>query len=290
MSSSPYRNYCYWLLLLLFACSSLLFAADAPVERKAGDEMINPVDGATMVWVPGGAFTMGSPDGVGYPDQRPAHRVTLTGYWIYKYEVTVAQYRAFCAATDRKLPSFPTDYGWGGKRGWDDPALQQHPIVDVTWHDAQAYAAWVKAALPTEAQWEYAARGVQGRNYPWGGTATANDEINGWDKTKCANHDNSSDVGKSTWRVGSFPAGASWCGAHDLAGNVREWCEDWFGDYSATAVTNPTGPAKGDSRVLRGGSFDYHVISLRGAFRNYDYPDGRFGGGGFRCVSLSPAP
>ena len=115
---------------------------------------INAVDGAALVWVPGGTFTMGSPEGVGEDREHPAHLVTLTGFWLYKYEVTVAQYRDFCTATERVLPKFPDDcWSWQGKRGWKDPALQQHPIVNVNWNDAQAYAAWAKAALPTEAQW-----------------------------------------------------------------------------------------------------------------------------------------
>jgi len=219
--------------------------------------------------------------------------VTLTGYWIYQYEVTVAQYRAFCTATGRTLPSFPSGYSWAGKTGWANPALQQHPIVNVTWYDAKLYADWAGVSLPTEAQWEYAARGPAGRNYPWGGTATAGDPYNGWDQTKCANCYNSYDQGISTWSVGSFPTDMSWCGAYDLAGNVWEWCADWYGPYSSTPVSNPTGPATGPARVLRGGS--WHVggeDTSRGAYRCTcsDYPDNYWYDGGFRCVSLSPGP
>ena len=289
MSSSPVRN--CWLLLLLFVCSSLLFAAEAPVERKAGDEMANPVDSAAMVWVPGGTFTMGSPDGVGDPNERPAHQVTLTGYWLYKYEVTVAQYRAFCTATGRALPEFPTGFSWKDKLGWDDQAVQQYPVVNVSWRDAQAYAAWAKAALPTEAQWEYAARSPEGRNYPWGGTATADNMADGWDETKCANRVNSGGKRISTWPVGSFPAGVSWCGAHDLAGNVWEWCVDWYGEYPATPATDPTGPKTGTDRVLRGGSWNnYGGNGTRSTFRVIDNPDNDWYYYGFRCVPLSPEP
>ncbi|HOS44780.1 MAG TPA: SUMF1/EgtB/PvdO family nonheme iron enzyme, partial [Armatimonadota bacterium] len=254
---------------------------------------INPTDGAAMVWVPGGTFTMGSIDGVGESDERPAHPVTVTGYWIYQYPVTVAQYRAFCMATGRTLPNFPSAYGysWADKTGWNDPAMQQHPIVNITWHDAKAYADWAGVSLPTEAQWEYAARGPEGRNYPWGGFATAIDPYNGWDQTKCANWYNSGSQGISTWPTGSFPAGASWCGAHDLAGNVWEWCADWWGSYSATPVTNPTGPATGTYRVLRGGSWNYDYYydggNCRGAYRYGSNPDNWGDGIGFRCLSLS---
>ena len=129
------------------------------------------------------------------------------------------------------------------------------PIVNVAWADAQAYATWAGVSLPTEAQYEYAARGPAENNYPWGGTATAADPGNGWNQNNCANAWNSYEENISTWPVGSFPAGASWCGAEDLAGNVWEWCADWYGDYSNTPVTNPTGPATGSFRVLRGGSW-----------------------------------
>jgi formylglycine-generating enzyme required for sulfatase activity len=189
---------------------------------------INPVDGAEMVWVPGGTFTMGTVynplTNIPYTQQ-----VTLSGYWIYKYEVTVAQWLAFCFATGHDdLPWWPGDeLSWAGKSGWFDPSLQNHPIVNVFWDEAKAYADWAGVSLPTEAQWEYAARGPEERNYPWGGTATAEDPFNGWDETKCANDYNSYSQGISTWPVGSFPAGISWCGAHDLAGNVWEWCADW---------------------------------------------------------------
>ena len=251
----------------------------------------NPIDGATIVWVPDGTFTMGSPDNVGSYIERPAHQVTLSGYWIYKYEVTVAQYRAFCAATLRALPPFPSGYSWAGKAGWTDPALQQHPIVNVTWYDATAYANWAGVSLPTEAQWEYAARGPAGNNYPWGGTATFVDQYNGWDQTKCANDNNSYSKNISTWPVGSFPADTSWCGAQDLAGNVEEWCADWFGNYYALLVSNPTGPATGNYRILRGSS--WWGGSKSSVSRNYNDPTYRnsiYVTYGFRPVSLSPGP
>ena len=264
---------------------------------KAGDLKTNPTDGATMVGVPGGTFIMGSIDGVGYSNEQPAHQVTLSGYWIYKYEVTVAQYRVFCTATSRGLPRFPqpiTDWGlssnlsWQGT-GWTEAAIQEHPIVNVTWYDCVAYATWAGVSLPTEAQWEYAARGPQERNYPWGGIATSIDNNNGWDQTKCANGDNSYDIGKSTWPVGSFSAGVSWCGAQDMSGNVWEWCNDWYSSYSSTTVTNPTGPTLGKNRVLRGGSWILNNYYNRSACRLDDgNPDGYYIGLGFRCASLGP--
>ncbi|HOF88995.1 MAG TPA: SUMF1/EgtB/PvdO family nonheme iron enzyme, partial [Armatimonadota bacterium] len=159
------------------------------------------------------------------------------------------------------------------------------------WHGAKAYTDWAGVALPTEAQWEYAARGPEGRNYPWGGVATASNELHGWDPTKCANRYNSHDQGISTWPAGSFPAGASWCEAHDLAGNVWEWCADWRGSYSFMPVTNPSGPATGERRVLRGGSWYSGIgYSCRCAFSSGYSPYYWVEVLGFRCVALSPGP
>ncbi len=261
------------------------------IKLKPGSMRVNPIDKAVMMWVPAGTFTMGSIPGVGHDIERPAHKVTLSGYWIYKNQVTVAQYRAFCVATAHPLPDWPgAQYSWTGKTGWDDVALQQHPIVSVSWDDAEAYANWAKARLPSEAQWEYAARGTKGQNFPWGGTATPADPLNGWDPAKCANDANSKEAGKSTWPVGSFPLGKSWCGAMDMGGNTLEWCSDWFAPYTAAAVANPTGAATGSKRVLRGASWmnvdDSHRVANR--FRNS--PEQRLFIYGFRCVSHAPPP
>ena len=260
----------------------------------AGSPAVNPVDNADMVWVPGGSFTMGTnftEFEYGWWAEPWTQQVTLSGYWIYKYEVTVAQYLAFCTATSRALPIFPGNaYSWAGSADWTYPALQQYPIVDVTWYDAKAYADWAGVSLCTEAQWEYAARGTTGRNYPWGGMATATDLYNGWDQTKCANIENSYMVGKSTWPVGSFPAGVSWCGAEDLAGNVSEWCLDWNGDYASSPVTNPTGPITGYMRVSRDGPWYFGDNQcLRSGLRyGYTFPDTKMWSIGFRCALSSP--
>jgi len=197
---------------------------------------INPKDGATMVYVPAGEFLMGSKDGEGQDDERPQHKVFLTGYWIYRTEVTVAQYKKFCQATGRVMA---TDPPWK----WQD----DHPVVNVFWDDAAAYAQWANAALPTEAQWEKAARGTDSRVYPWG---------NDWDGEKCQNSVGGKNAGK-TAPVGSMPAGASPYGCLDMAGNVWEWCADWYdaGYYKNAPARNPTGPATGTTRVLRGGSW-----------------------------------
>lgn len=265
-----------------------------------GHVQLHPAKGLMdMVWVPGGSFTMGLNFYAGWSGP-VTQQVTLSGYWIDKYEVTVEKYLAFCAATGRALPPFPSGFSWAGKSGWYDPSLQQHPIVNVTWYDAKAYADWAGVSLPTEAQWEYAACGPERRQYPWGGKETLGDPFNGWDPSRCANGFNSYEVGISTWPVGSFPAGVSWCGAEDMAGNVMELCADIYGEYSSTAVTNPTGPATnpngpaaGIDRVQRGGSWNGYgwvagseLSAHRGGFTEYNY--GYLTG--FRCASNSTMP
>jgi len=265
----------------------------------------NPTDGADMVWVPPTTipFTMGCTlaEDNGIASHGETQQVTLTGYWIYKYPVTVGQYLAFLAAnpnyispdTNSHLPPWPGDYySWANCSGWSDPKIQEMPIVDVSWNDATGYAAWAGVSLQTEAQYEYAARGPAENNYPWGGTAKATDPHDGWGQIYCANWLNSIDDKITTWPVGSFPDGVSWCGALDLAGNVLEWCQDWLGDYSSTPVTNPTGPSTGIYPVMRVGSWYYGTADeYRGAFRNYGGRRSSWGVTlGFRCVSHAPGP
>jgi formylglycine-generating enzyme required for sulfatase activity len=257
---------------------------------KIGDVRINPTDGAHMVWVPEGEFIMGSTEEqiaallIKYPasseslfdTEKPQHKVYLDGYWMYKYEVTVAQYRKFCKATKKEMPQAP-DWGW----------IDTHPMVNVDWLEAADYAKWAGVALPTEAQWEKAARGTDGRTYPWG---------NDWDATKCANG-----VGieqKSTQPIGSYPLGVSPYGCMDMAGNVLELCSDWYDSnyYKKAPTKNPTGPSgavafevfgenfKG-ARVLRGGSWlSGNFVLFRCADRHYNVPPSRGSYLGFRCA------
>lgn len=276
--------------IFLLTALTILSGCDnkkSPEPKIAGTAATNPKDNAEVVWVPGAKFTMGSPTGIGNADEHPEHQVTLDGYWIYKNEVTVAQYRAYCTATSAVLPEFPTDYSWQGKSGWSDPDVQLYPIVNVTWDECKAYAAWAGVNLPTEAQWEYAARGPEGRNYPWGGIATATELNNGWDQNKCANYYNSEIATPqvSTRPVGSFPLGVSWCGANDMAGNVFEWCLDRYGSYPLNPVTNPTGAVTGNSRILRSAPWKYEMNDFRGAYRNYIDKDAAHYLIGFRCAS-----
>ncbi|MBI1930893.1 formylglycine-generating enzyme family protein [Candidatus Poribacteria bacterium] len=207
-------------------------AVQTPPTTPKVLERINPKDGAAMVYIPEGKFIMGTSDAQidtllkRFPDwdrswfngEKPQHRVYLDGYWIYKHEVTVAQYRKFCRETGHRMPNAPS---WG----WHD----DHPIVDVTWYDAAAYCQWAGVALPTEAQWEKAARGTDGRIWPWG---------NEWDKSKCNSYESGIE---KTSPVGSYPSGASPYGLMDMAGNVLEWCMDEWdsGFYAKSSSNNP---------------------------------------------------
>jgi len=269
-----------------------------PWERpgsRVGEEITGP-HGGKLVWVPAGRFRMGSTsEDIQYAvkelgvkaevldNEQPANNVEMDGFWIGKCEVTNEQYVSFLnAASAREIGKWldmedqnchieVSGGRYRAKSGWE-----QHPVVMVTWYGAQVYCEHYGLSLPTEAQWEYAARGPESRVYPWG------DE---WDKSKCCSQDNRGKDGR-TFPVGSFPQGASWCGALDLAGNVWEWCADWYQeDYYKSALSrNPPGPSSGRERVLRGGSWCDFVVDFvcRGAVR-YCFGPG-FGGDcrGFR--------
>ena len=265
---------------------------------KIGDACVNPKDGAEMVWVPAGEFVMGSNDG--NADEMPQRTVYLDGYWIYKCEVTVAQYRKFCATTGCAMPEEPREIGWK-----DD-----HPIVGVTWLDADAYAKWAGVSLPTEAQWEKAARGTDGRIYPWveawpppAGVGNFLDEslrkaapattgvLTATDDTTPADYD---DGYAYAAPVGSFPAGASVYGCLDMAGNVSEWCADWYASdyYKDAPARNPEGPGSSPigHRVLRGSSWgDNRSDSLRCAHRANLKSNSRIHNFGFRCAKRAVA-
>jgi formylglycine-generating enzyme required for sulfatase activity len=260
-------------LLLPLALAPLHAGGPPPHEAVAGATIISPIDGATMVFVPDGKFFRGSLDDVRVTAESPQSEVHLDAYYIDRTEVTVAQYRKFCVATKRATPASP-NWGWLGH--------DNHPIVNVSWNDATAYATWAGKALPTEAQWEKAARGWDGRAYPWG---------NEWDAAKAQCSKAKWGDAKKTAPVGSFPAGASPYGALDMAGNVWEWCADWYSAdyYKDGQVKNPTGPETGTSRVLRGGSWnDNNHYYFRTACRDYNSPGGCYGVIGFRCVSPPP--
>lgn len=235
-----------------------------------------PADGMVMVFVPAGTFLMGSdPDVDDYaqPDEQPQHEVTLTGFWIDRTEVTNAMYENCVTDGECTESSYADDSDYNG---------DNYPVVGVAWDEANAYCTWAGGKLPTEAQWEYAARGDDSRLYPWGNTfdglkanfCDTNCEYEWRDATV-------NDGYETTAPVGSFsPTGDSW----DMAGNVWEWVADWYGPYTTEAATDPDGPASGTYKVLRGGSWNNNLLNLRAADRHVVNPVIRGADVGFRCA------
>jgi formylglycine-generating enzyme required for sulfatase activity len=216
-----------------------------------------------MVLVPAGEFIMGSEEGE--QDEAPEQKIYLDAFYIDKYEVTNAQYRRFVKATGHREP-----YDWKN----DSFNQDDQPVVGVSWDDAAAYCEWRKKRLPTEAEWEKAARGQEGRRFPWGSK---------WNRQNA----NCSTSGKNkTAAVGSYPQGVSPYGVYDMAGNIWEWCADWYGAdyYHLIPKRNPTGPVSGDARVIRGGGWFDSQAQLRSANRYYSHPMVRYNGIGFRCA------
>jgi formylglycine-generating enzyme required for sulfatase activity len=257
-------------LLALVGCRATRGGTTAAPQAspKSGAVSISPRDAAEMVYVPAGECTIGSPDDElqAWGDEYPQHRRYLNAFWIDKNLVTVARYRKFCQATRRPMPPAPE---WG----WQD----DHPIVNVTWQEAADYAAWAGKRLPAEAEWEKAARGADGRRYPWGEE---------WEAGKCANSVGENHL-RGTRPVGSCPAGVSPYGALDMAGNVWEWCADW---YDPRYHPDGSGRSPTPYRVVRGGSWEDDDPALfRSAFRNhFDVPGDRDHTYGFRCVRGAP--
>ncbi len=211
----------------------LLVATPASRSSTAGESTPMPPVEPEMILLSGGEFTMGKE---GHGDYSPSHAVRLSPFYIDKYEVTNAEYQRFCEATEHALPFF-----WGIDRFCSGPGFAQYPVVGVSWLDAQAFAKWRGARLPTEAEWEYAARGgLVGRNY------AQSDEF---DSTLYAS------TGKHPSPVGSRPPNGF--GLCDMTGNVCEWVQDCYADdyYRTSPAENPTGPYVGGYQVIRGGGW-----------------------------------
>jgi formylglycine-generating enzyme required for sulfatase activity len=248
-------------------------------------------DGAAMVFVPAGVFTMGSDD-LG-DDEQPVHQVFLDGFWLDQYEVTNGQFARFVADTGYQTGAEAAGWGWvhGGDEwvemsgaDWQHPRgpnsdiadKTDHPVVLVNWQDADAYCRWAGKQLPTEAQWEKAARGPGDAvpRYAWG---------NSFDPQKANIQESSLD---DTTPVGAFsPQGDSPYGAADMTGNVWEWVADWYGSgyYGVSPAENPSGPDGGTYKILRGGSWLFDEVYARTAFRYNVSPDYVYDFTGFRC-------
>lgn len=259
-------------------------ATTTAVAQVAYLHDLNDHLGREFVFIPAGEFAMGSYDEDGYDEEHPQHVVYVDAYRIDKTEVTNAQYQQ---CVNAKVCRPHEDYG----SNFNGP---NQPVVGVNWNDAQTFCQWVGFKLPTEAQWEKAARGTDGRNFPWGNDwdVRTTKRLNFADKqADLAWSDREADDGyQYTAPVGSYPAGASAYGALDMAGNVWEWVEDWFdeGYYARTPYRNPAGPSTGNEHVLRGGSWADSRDTVSVTVRNRLLSDERYDHVGFRCVSLSP--
>ncbi len=223
----------------------------------------------SMVLVPAGEFTMGSWGGD--PDELPVHKVYVGAFFMDKYQVTVAQYARFLESTHQDSPPEWT--------AMNKQTNQSRPVANVDWVDADAYCKWAGKRLPTESEWEKAARGTDGRVYPWG------------NEPPTRFHANS---GKEVWNnhsalspVGTFEEGKSPYGIYDMAGNVWEWVSDWYDPeyYKTSPPQNPSGPRRGSQKVVRGGSWGSNGITdLRASDREIHVPSFRGFGTGFRCA------
>lgn len=276
-------------------------APTAPPAASASITIATHIDaaGIEQVRVPAGSFLMGTsaeaardvvaqkpPSWVvqALPSEQPQHEVRLThDYWIDTYEVTNAAFQTFVDAGGYRERAHWSEAGWRWLQrrpshtactGQSAKEHLQNPCVQVTWYEAQAYAHWRGGRLPTEAEWEYAARGPQSLVYPWG---------NMFDSSKA-------NVVKSTGlkAVGTYPGGVSWVGAHDMAGNAMEWVQDWLDVryYQQNVRDDPPGPAKGTIKIEKGGWWGSNPLVARAAYRHFEdppeYADGHIG---FRIVS-----
>ena len=220
-----------------------------------------------MLLIPAGPFIQGSDE---FDIEAPRRVVELPAFWIDRYPVTSAAYVVFVDATGHGAPP-----DWPGGR--PDPGKLDHPVERVSWHDATAYADWAGKRLPTEAEWEKAARGTDGRRWPWG---------DNFDEARCIAWDHARVLDMTTVPVDSYPTGASPFGVEQLAGNVEEWVADEFRAYPGSAHRSPA--ADGGLRVVRGGSWFYTQEHARCAYRRGLPPEftgwEQAGGPGFRCA------
>jgi formylglycine-generating enzyme required for sulfatase activity len=277
-------------LLTLVACqgqpaSPIKTNTEAPMPATptatpahAAGEARRDSHGIQQVWVPPGTYTMGSDGSDGLPipgwaegepaSETPPHLVEITaGFWLDKFEVTNAAYQAFIDDGGYSNQAYWSADGWDWvthqtvqpprECGSSDPDL---PRACITWYEAEAYARWRGGRLPTEAEWEYAARGPNSLAFPWG---------NSWDPSRANVVDS-----RGSMPVGSFPDGASWVGALDMSGNLMEWVADWLGVhyYETSPVQDPTGPESGLRKVEKGGWWGSMAYVARAAYRHFEDP------------------
>jgi formylglycine-generating enzyme required for sulfatase activity len=261
-----------------------------------GSRWTRPADGMVMVYVPAGEFQMGNDSGLA--EVKPAHTVTLDAFWIDQTEVTNGMYDLCVQAGKCEPPSQNGTHAIAASSQYGDAQYKDYPVIYVNWDRANAYCAWAGATsgmtvrLPTEAEWEKAARGENGGAYPWGNDLPNCSRAN---FTKYSVYIDNSVMGinalackDNTIPVGGLPEGASPYGALDMAGNVWEWVADWYAPYSSDAVSNPTGPATGSYKIVRGGGWNMDINYLYTYTRTAYYPSYTEGNIGFRCVWPQP--
>lgn len=275
-------------------CALTAVAAGASASdvfgQQPGAVKVNPKDGLAYVWIPAGRFQMGCVPGDEecQVDEEPRHQIEISrGFWMGKTEVTIRAYQQFSKKARAQMPPKPKATPFGSLSNSSRNVMaafdggpgkkEERPIVNVTWGEAKALCEASGGRLPTEAEWEYAARGGQaGRKYPWGDTLTHDN----------ANYGNV--AGLDQWHytapVASFPANDF--GLHDMIGNVWEWTSDWLDGnyYGRSPGVDPQGPETGEDRVARGGSWGFHPEWLRTSVRVRANPDNRGDDIGFRCV------
>ncbi|MCA9973352.1 MAG: formylglycine-generating enzyme family protein [Anaerolineales bacterium] len=253
----------------------------------AGATRTRAADNMVTLFVPGGAFAMGSPadDPDAQANEIPQHPVTLDAFWLDQTEVTNQQFAAFLTARGNQAEA---DLPWldlqnvavgieqAGTQFRPLTGFGTQPVVAVSWYGARAYCEWVGGRLPTEAEWEYAARGTAGSRFPWGNDAPPTPDCDLAHYGGCA---------REMAPVGTHPLSHSWIGAADMAGNAREWVADWYGDYAAGAIANPTGAARGSARIQRGGDRTSTTAQLRAAARLPQDPAQASTTSGFRCAA-----
>jgi formylglycine-generating enzyme required for sulfatase activity len=250
-----------------------------PSSPVIGSTWISPVDGMVLQYVPAGEFEMGSKNG--YPDEEPVHTASVDAFWMGKTEVTNEMY-SLCIEANACAPLSRSDYYSR------DASSANYPVVFVSWDDATQYCAWTGGRLPTEAEWEFAARGTDGRDYPWGNQFACSrgnfDDETSEDPESVSGGPNC-DGYQYLAPVGTFPDGVSPFGLLDMSGNVWEWVSDWYGVYKPELVVNPTGPESGDRRVVRGGAWLVNQDMMFRTPNRYRYPPDLVDDNvGFRCV------
>ncbi|MBL7774375.1 MAG: formylglycine-generating enzyme family protein, partial [Saprospiraceae bacterium] len=275
------------------------YLSDFPdgAHRSEAEAKLKPAErNDNMVLIQGGIFQMGSADGS--EDEQPVHSVTVSDFYLGRFEVTVAEFKAFIDATnyrtdaDKEGKSYVYTDTWKEQNGvnWKydtrgnlRPSSEyNHPVLHVSWNDAMEYCKWLSQKtgktyrLPTEAEWEYAAGGGANSRTKWAGTSDENS------LKRYGNATGNQDGYALTAPVGSLQANA--LGLYDMSGNVWEWCFDWYGTYPSGAQMNPSGPASGSGRVIRGGSWDFYPQSCRVAYRYDHAPANRYSSIGFRLA------